>query len=362
MLKSGRAVRKSKIMTMKANPPSLVPPVRQTSYMDYDSLSSGDKAKCKKLIDQFQRTGQITCPTAIMYQKILCVLREERRIFSSDGNFVKAGELDTIMRELSQFYHENKLYKAKAEEVQIAENQLRITQGNYAEAKNKWEKEIAKQEQQRTRAIERVDEFCDQRMNEYDTKIPDLLPASHSKLSPELLNIKDRERHMIGCRMFKEAEALHKEFEKRQKEELQRRRYEYYQSFEIERKELEGRTNRKRTAARSDWERKINHTQHIANKETKPLGSACGYLERKLVDAKAEYIGEDDPIINDEKEIYESTRFRGYKPILSRTITPRTLLSSTKSISAPSTLITTKRMSSTLQKQNRNLDSVRWPR
>lgn len=362
MQKSGRAIRQSKIMTMKANPPSLVPPVRQTSYMDYDSLTSGDKAKCKKLIDQFQRTGQIICPTPIMYQKILCVLREERRIFSSEGNFVKAGELDQIMRELSQFYHENKLYKAKAEEVQTAENQYRITINNYSEAKSKWEKEIEKQEQQKTRAIQRVDEFCDQRMNEYDTKIPDLLPASHSKLSPELLNIKDRERHMIGCRMFKEAEELHKEFEKRQKEELQRRRYEYFQSFEVERKELERRTNRKRTAARSDWERKINHTQHIAGKETKPLGNAVNYLEKKLVDAKAEYIGEDDPIINNEKEIYQTTRFRGYKPMMTRSITPRSLLSSSKPISSSSALVTTKRMSSTLQKQNRNLDSGRWPR
>lgn len=362
MLKSGRAIRQSKIMTMKANPPSLVPPVRQTSYMDYESLSEGDKTKCKRLIEEFKRTGQISCPTAIMYQKLLCVLREERRIFSSQGDFVRAGELDTIMRELSQFYHENKLYKAKAEEVSTAENQYRITLGNYAEAKEKWEKELSKQEQQRTRAIQRVDEFCDQRMNDYDTKIPDLLPASHSKLSPELLNIKDRERHMIGCRMFKEAEQLHKEFEKRQKEELQRRRFEYFQSFEIERKELEGRNNRKKTAVRSDWERKIDHTQHVANKETKPLGNAVGYLERKLIDAKAEYIGEDDPIINEEKALYESTRFKRYQPTISRTITPRSLLSSQKSISSLSANITTKRMSATMQKQNRNFDSVRWPR
>ncbi|OHT09548.1 hypothetical protein TRFO_21608 [Tritrichomonas foetus] len=362
MLKSGRAIRKSKVMTMKANPPTLVPPVRQTSYMDYESLSPKDKAVCARMIDEFRRTREISCPNSALYQKLLCFLREQRRIAASQGNFNKAGEIDNFMRELSQFYHENSLFKAKAEEVAVAENQYMTEQAHLMEVREKWSIEVEKQRQHRDCAIKRIDEFCDQQMNDYDTKIPDTLPASHSKLSPELLNIKDRERHMIGCRMYKEAAELHKEFEKRQKEELQRRREEYYQSFEISRNLLEKRTNRKRTAIRSDWERKMNHTEHIRNKETRPLTAGVGYLESKLIDNKAEYIGEDDPIINNEKAIYDSKTYRVSPPMMTRGVTPRTMVSATRSLESPPQVVSTKKMSATMMRQNHKLDSNRWPR
>ena len=361
-MKAERAVRKERVMQMKANPPSLIPPVRQTTYIDYASLSDSDKELCRRKIDEFKRRGEISCPTESLYHKLLCVLREHRRVFSNQGNFSKAGELDKIMRELSQFFHENSLYKAKVNEVDTAEYQYRAVQGQYGEAAEKWNEKVERQKQLKERAVQRVDAFCDQQMREYDTKIPDTLPMSHSKLSPDLLNIKDRERHMIGCRMFKEAEELHKEFERRQKIELQRRREEYYTSFEISRKALEKRTNRKRTAIRSDWDRKLDHTNHMMKKELNPLSNSVGFLESKLIDNKAEYVGEDDPIINREKDMYRSMSYSVSPPMMTRGVTPRSMVNSTRSIEAPSQVMSTKRMSQTMLKQNHKLDSTRWPR
>lgn len=358
---SKRAARRSAVMTMKANPPTLTSPVRTKTYLDYESMSQGDIKKCERLIDEFLRTGEIECPTKSLYFKLMIVLREKRRIVSSKGNFTKAGEYDNLIRQISNFFNESNYYKAKAEEVDAAQNELYYSQTRSVEVEDKWTTQLSKMRSQSIRSIKKVNDFCDQQMENYDTKIPDTLPPEYSKLSPELLNMKDRERHMISCRMFKEAEELHKEFAKRQKEELQRHREEYFRSFEISRKLLEKRTNRKRTAIQSDWERKINHTEHMMNKELKPLKSSVNYLQKKVIDAKSEYIGEDDPILYDEKEIYNPRTYDVTNTIRTRGITPKTITRSWKSIRPTTELVTTKQMSATMQRKNRNFDSNRWP-
>ncbi|OHT17442.1 hypothetical protein TRFO_12408 [Tritrichomonas foetus] len=359
---SARATRKSAVMSMKMNPPSLVPPVRTKPYIDYDSLSKAEITKCNRLIDEFKRTGEIQCPSQVMYFKLVCVLREERRIASGKGDFKKAGEIDNLIRELSQFFHENNLYKAKAEEVSKAENQYNSTISRLIDVEDKWQLQMERLKAQSAHATHRVAETVNASMMNYDTKIPDALPPAFSKLSPELLDLKEKEKHMIGCRMFKEAAELHKEFEKRQKVELQRRREEYYRSFEINRNVLEKRNNRKLTAIQSDWDRKIRHAEHMMNKELNPLRDGCNFLERKLTAAKAEYIGEDDPIIKREKEVYSPQTYKVSPPMQTRGYVPRTMYQSTRTIEHPSEVTSTKKMSDTMMRQNRQLDSNRWPR
>ena len=359
---SARATRRNAIMTMKANPPSLVPPVRQKTFIDYDSMSQADKNKCERIIENFQRTGKIECLSRNTYFKLMVVLREHRRIASSEGDFVKAGEYDKLIKEMSQLIHEADLYKAKAEECQIAENHMAATRSRLIESEDKWNNELDRLQTLSARATQRVNDFCDQQMYNYDNKIPDQLPQSHSKLSPDLLNLKEREKHMIGCRMFKEAAELHKEFEKRQKVELQKRREEYFKSFEISRVALEKRVQRKRTACQSDWERKIKHAEHMMNKELKPLQDNVGYQQTRLNTARAEYIGEEDPILNQDKEIIEERTYHVTPPVSTRGLrAPRTMLKTTRSIDQPTSLMSTKQISQMLQKQNTKCYDHRWP-
>ncbi|KAK8897122.1 hypothetical protein M9Y10_015056 [Tritrichomonas musculus] len=359
---SARATRRSAIMTMKANPPSLVPPVRQKTYIDYDSMSLADKNKCERLIEEFQRTGKIECPTRNTYFKLMVVLREHRRVASSEGDFVKAGEYDILIREISQFFHEADLYKAKAEECDVAESQMMTTRSRLVDVEDKWHNELDRLQTMSARATQRVNDFCDTQMYNYDNKIPEHLPASHSKLSPDLLNLKEREKHMIGCRMFKEAAELHKEFEKRQKVELQRRREEYFKSFEISRVALEKRTQRRRDACQSDWERKIQHAEHMMNKEVKPIQDSIGFMQKRLNSARAEYIGEDDPIIKGDKEVIEERTYHISPPASTRSIkAPRTMQRSTRFINEPTNLMSTKQVSQMMQKQNTKFYDHRWP-
>lgn len=359
---SARATRKNACYNMRADPPSLIPPVRQKSYIDYESLSQADKNKCERLIDEYQRTGDIACPSQGLYFKLMAVLREKRRLCSKDGDFAKAEEYDNLIRQLSQFFAESHLYKAKSIEVSTAENKYNTTRSQLFEAEDKWRTQIDKMRVQSARANKRIQDICDEQIANYDNQLKDTLPPEYCKLSPELLNIKDRERHMIGCRMFKEAQELHKEFEKRQQIELQRRREEYFKSFEISRVALEKRTQRRINACKSDWERKLDHENHLATKELRHLRDGTAAYGEQLMAAKSEYIGEDDPIINAEKDVYDSRTYRISPPTMTRGITPRSIINTTRTIQRPSASVTTKQMSNTMMKQSRRIDSTRWPR
>ena len=355
-----RATRRDAVMSMRMNPPSLFPPARTKTYIDYESLTQADINKCNRMIEQFKRTGKIECPTSTMYFKLMVVLREQRRLASLKGDFNTANEIDQLIREISAFFYESDLYKGKAKEVSTYEYQYNQAQTRLVDLMETWNEKLDRMRNQSQKATRRMDDFVQTQLSNYDTKIPSELPAMYSKLSPDLLNLKDRERHMIGCRMFKEAEELHKEFERRQKIELQRKREEYYRSFEINRKALEKRVNRKREAVLSDWNRKIQHAEHMMNKEINPLKEGCGNYERKLIAAKAEYIGENDPILVNEKGFFSPT-YRVSPPIQTRGLVPRSMKHSTRLIQQPSEVTTTKKLSDTMIKQNRPYKVGRWP-
>ena len=123
---------------------------------------------------------------------------------------------------------------------------------------------------------------------------------------------------------------------------MQKRREDYAKHFETGRQEVVRRNEKIMNACESNWETKISHAEFLKNKEIQPLLNSVAVLKRKLIGAQAEYIGEDDPIIRQDD-------------------LKRTLTRTERDFPRKGFEVTTKKMSETMQKQNRNLDSTRWP-
>lgn len=344
MSRSERAQRKEKIMTMTARGPTLIPiPARSPkTYFDSQKIPKGKKNQYEQLINEMLQTKQIECLTQKDYFNILAILREKRSELTRQERLAECIEIDDLMAQLSDYFFENKLYTSKSEEVAIIEAQLEAVENKLYDAEEKWRNEMIKKYRLKARDENRKQNLTIKNLQEYDRKMENELPPEYCKVTPSTLELHERERHLAGSRRFREANEAHKEFEKAQKKDLQKRREDYAKYFETGRQEVVRRNEKIMNACESNWETKISHAEFLKNKEIQPLLNSVAVLKRKLIGVQAEYIGEDDPIIRQDD--------------LKRTLTrterdfPRKVFD-----------VTTKKMSETMQKQNRNLDSTRWP-
>jgi hypothetical protein len=361
MIKNERSLRREQVMTMGAIPPTLVPTMRMIPFQDYQSLSATEIAKLDRQIEEFRHTKTITCPTSRLYFKLMVLLRERRRLATIDADLLLGGQLDKLIREISDFFLENKLYVSKAEKVALIQNQYEVERDRLHELEAKWTADLEVLVAQRDREEGRVQDLTRTAIQNYDGSIPGTLPPEFTRLSADLLDLREREKHLVGSRRFEEAAALHEEFLRRQDQELIKRREEYFSHFEQDRAELERRNDRRNSSIRADWTRKINHFRHLMDGELLPLRQGVANLLAKLHTAKAEYIGEDDPIIRSDPSITLAKEsgniFRVSQPVFSRGLLPRSMVSSQRSIERQKVLMSTRRMAEAMRKQNWKLDS-----
>jgi hypothetical protein len=214
------------------------------------------------------------------------------------------------------------------------------------------------------RSLGRTAEAGRTHLRNFDGAMPESLPLEFTRLSADLLDLRERERHLIVCRRFQEAAKLHTEFMRRQKEELVRRREEYFAHVEKERSELERRNVCKTAAVTADWNRKIEKFMRSMDVELRGLRKGVANLLTKLTAAKAEYIGEDDPILADDPLMTRARDsgniFRASTPALTKGTPPRSIVARRRPFERPVTVMTTKRLSTAMYRQNFMRDGRKW--
>jgi hypothetical protein len=343
--------RHDRALSLAAFPPALIPTVRMLPFLDYQSLSESDIEDCDRQIDHFKSTKTIICPTRKLYFMLMIVLRERRRLLSSSGDLLGAGELDELMQELSDFFLENALYISKAERVAQIQRQYDTEQSRLATLEVKWQRTLDALFQERGRAEERIAERSEARLSGFDNSMPASVPQGFVRLSANLLDLRERERHLIGSRRFSEAAHLHREFDRRQQSELIKRREEFFLSREHERALLEQRNRRTRASVDADWNRKVDQCRRQMDAELQPLRAAVANLLCKLITAKAEYIGEDDPILRTEPSLTAArdsgNQFRQTKTN-AQGARPRTMAASLRPLRRGLIMMTTKKCSEIL--------------
>ena len=281
--------------------PTLLPITRTFPFIDYEALSNSDKILYNKMAENFIETENVASLKSESYFKLMCVLREKRREFCLKFQTLLADRIDTLMQRLSVLFLERKLYNSKAEMVAAIKLQLEIEENQLKSMATMLHSDYANLLDAREKAINKVNAECEQRMSVYDNSIPEKLPPEYRKLSSELLNLRQVEKSLIGSRRYKEADKIHREFLKKQKQELEQQRIKYYQSFEKERKRIETRNKRATQAVVVQWERKVEKMKEEMENKLHAKRCAIDNLKHKLVSAEAEYIGEDDPIVREEE-------------------------------------------------------------
>lgn len=383
-MSSAKKTRLQRAMSMKAEGPSLTPIVRINPYIDYNELSAGDKTKYAKTAKDIMETKIIKCKTSQDYFKCMAAFREQRRQLALKGDYDGAERIDGYIRKLSDFFLENHMYTSKAELCAVSEFVFSTQRDTVSTISDQWDTKIENMKSQYKRELSNLERQNASKLEKFDNSHPDKLPIRYNKLSPDLLNLREQEKHLIGSRRFAEAKQYHKEYEKRKKEELANQKRQYFDDAEKRRAEIIKLGEKKVSALKDAWERKISEAQITKTHEITPHEKSYSYLERNVTHRKAEYIGQEDPIPPevvfvankvDPVELENSVNVFRSRNLVSfdKSITPRSvshlatkpgrnLVGAERPVDYGVVDATNKSKTVCLKKQARAIDSRRWPK
>lgn len=226
--------RRARAMQMVAKGPTLteIPNRGPEAYFEYNKMSASDKLHCESKISEMLGSKMIICLSTEEYFQMMAVIREKRCEALREKKFARSDELDELMRELSDFFLENKLYVSKAERVFAIQSQLDSVRRKLQKIEANWENTEMEMSEAKAAVFEDISNECEITLMKHDATIPAKLPPEFEKLSPETLNLYEQEKHLIGSRRYKEAALVHVEFLARKKKELEKQKDQYYQRFE----------------------------------------------------------------------------------------------------------------------------------
>jgi hypothetical protein len=306
------------------HPPTLIPHLPVVPYHDYEALSQADKVRCERLIESILSSKITPTFDRDMYFKVMSVLHEKRRRLALAAQCLSADTVDEVMRRISYLFLEKQLFNSKEEHVYAVQIQYDIENQRLAELEREQNDRVASVEAEAERAIQGVEQECEERIRAFDDSIPQDLPPEYCKLSPDLLNVINQEKHLIGSRRFREADKFHREIVVRQKGELVQQRERYLRSFEVERVRIANRNKKAMDAVQLFWQRRIEVAKDECRSSIAAKRAAVENLWHKLIDARAEYIGEDDGTV-----LQESSEFARRLPTRRDEPVPRTKKSET---------------------------------
>lgn len=377
---SEEEARKERVMQMNASGPTLTPLTRTIVFKDFSSLSKDDVRKYDRMLEKFIRDGAVTCLNRNDYFKLMTVLRERRRLSILALDFKRCQALDDLIRISSEFFLENNMYKDKAELIQILEDQYSYEVNRLEEVYKKWTGVIEAMQKQFEDELSKLEEDYADQLYKYDTNVPTDLPIKFNKLSADLLDLREKEKYMLSAKRFVEAEEFHKEFERRKKIELNVKKEDYWVEYEKRRSELIKKHEKKINGLKTDWERKIKEKSYKQENEIKPIEKAVEYLQRKLTNAKSEYIGQDDQIPHEVVFPREHLTTNSTDPwigfnsghivsqenvllggVKTRTMSKDTLVGTSRDINRPVENISNKQKAHTLHEEARVFEADRFP-
>lgn len=191
------------------------------------SINNGPEAHLKNSVDVLESTlNEILdglaydhidtelLPDLIIYSKKKAdILTQQRKLLDAQRH-------DNIHKDLINVSYERKSVKSLSNKKQIYENQITLTQQSLEAQQNMMEEDLIEHEKKIHLSIDKAEEEWAQFLIDFDKQTDEGLPAKYKKLSPNLLNLREKERFLIQMRRFEEAQEVANEADVIEEQEM----------------------------------------------------------------------------------------------------------------------------------------------
>lgn len=187
---------------------------------------------------------------------------------------------ENLIQELNARKYEATYASEKITKMAQLQDQLNATHMKLSTMQEVWKEKLDAFNQKYLEQKEALIQDQQKEMDEFNNSFPMTLPANFRKLSPQVLQLREQEKHLFYSKRYEDAIFFRDRADKLELQEMEVQRVKFNRAFEAKRKLLIETQKSQFECFEKHWERMKFALQKDANDEIRPLQVA----ESKLID------------------------------------------------------------------------------
>lgn len=209
-------------------------------------------------------------------------LRKIRMEALDEGKYLKAQQAEQGARNVLRQQTLKQQYEANEEKNSTIQEKLEIAQIQLENIKEKWACIIAQQKNQHKEELDAIQEDFERELEEFDKLFERDPPAKAVKFSPQLLDMRAKERFLGRSKRYQEAKALKEQADALEAIELQQRKQQWIKYLDGERLKLIEKHRQKAFVHDVNAQSIINKRKREADAEISHAQKTVNHLKRQL--------------------------------------------------------------------------------
>jgi hypothetical protein len=158
-------------------------------------------------------------------------LKERKGLYTEKADCVKCETLSDLIQKCNAKLLEFSFSGVNPDKMATPQAQLQNARGDLAQAERFWQDLVAEFENSRRRKRRDLTEKNEQQLAEFDASCPDMLPVCFRKMSVDVLQLREQEKHLVETNRYQEAIYFHTGSDSMEIEELNEQRSKFEDGF-----------------------------------------------------------------------------------------------------------------------------------
>lgn len=274
--------------TIRSNFPKVARPAPLTASTEYKALNKRDKVSSERKTDDILRGCSVEAVPAEEIPKVVVALKERKRQFILKGDYDTAQRIEDAIGKLNSIVIQRRYQAMKNAEIRRLELKLGAAEQSLKNTIRNWNGKVREFNKTQTGSSNRLERIQFAKVNEFDSLPNDVLPPAFRKASPMLLDMREREKHMVLTKRYEEAMQLHRQADKREKKEAEEQKRRFIQKQQRERAALIDTQSKDVGVFRDRWTRNAQELQRDMEKNVMNQQMNVEHIKQKIRDAQSE--------------------------------------------------------------------------
>ena len=263
-------------------------PAAMQPSTEFKGLSRQEHIAAESWADNLIKGAPITSVPLENINAVIITLKERKRQSILKGDYPLSQEIENMIGRLQSIIIQRKHAIIKAQEIKALEYSLQQAEGQLKRLIQQWNEKVAEFNRTQTSSAKRLEKTQFGRLNDNDSIPIDQLPSRYLKPSAKLLDLRERERHLVLTKRYDEATLLHKEGDRMEKaEELEKKR-EFLLTTQRQRQQLLVAQDKDLQGFNERWTRNADKLNNQMEKEVERQKRVVENIRKKLEDARNE--------------------------------------------------------------------------
>ena len=274
---------------MKATMPKGAKPASLSASREFSSLPQKNKISLCRLADDLLNGTSFSRVESPSVPQLTIIIKEKKRRFILQADYASAEKCDKLIGSLNTLVINRKYAKIQSKNVQELQSEIQSAQSVLNQIQIKWNQKIDQFNEKQEQACRSLESEQQSRIEAFDSLIPSELPANYCKLSPEILDLREKERHLVLTKRYSEALSLQSYTDTLEKAETIRRKEQFIRATQSQRNKLTKKQTYQVQCFVQKWNRQAEQLKQERSSEILNQERIIKNLKIKLDSAKSEH-------------------------------------------------------------------------